>query len=291
MEACRGAHHWGRIITALGHEVRLIPACHVTPYVRRGKTDANDAAAIVEAMVRPGIRPVPVKSIDQQAVLVSHRARRSMIKQRTQSVNAVRSHLAEFGIVLGKGRRQLSRWFQQYDQSQKPQLPQPLLKILAVFRKHIEKLDKNIASLEAMISKYRRQSDVAQRLTTISGTGLLGATALAASYGSGCQFGSARQFAAFLGLTPRHRATGGIHGREYTSKRGDAYIRALLLIGARVCLIWARKKPDLADPWMVKLLERKAWRVAMVAVANKLARIAWAIMTKGGTYHAPAVGA
>ena len=285
MEACATAHFWARELTALGHDVRLMPARYVKAYVKRGKNDAADAAAICEAVSRPSMRFVPVKSEAQQAALMLHRARDLLVRQRTQLINAVRGHLAEFGIVEAQGAWNLPRVLAHLEtEGELPEVARQILRLLAA---QLDEAEQRIEDLDARIAAWHKASPASQRLATIPGIGPLVATAITATIADPSTFRSGREFAAWLGLVPRQRSTGGKQRLGRISREGDGYIRRLLIIGAQAVLL--RSKAAHADPWMQGLLARRPRLVVAVALANKTARVAWAVMTKGQPYRQPAV--
>ena len=285
MEACATAHFWARELTALGHDVRLMPAQYVKAYVKRGKNDAADAAAICEAVSRPSMRFVPVKSEAQQAALMLHRVRDLLVRQRTQLINAVRGHLAEFGMVEAQGAWNLPRLLAHLEtEGELPEVARQVLRLLAA---QLDEAEQRIEDLDARIAAWHKASPASQRLATIPGIGPLVATAITATIADPSTFRSGREFAAWLGLVPRQRSTGGKQRLGRISREGDGYIRRLLIIGAQAVLL--RSKAAHADPWMQGLLARRPRLVVAVALANKTARVAWAVMTKGQPYRQPAV--
>ena len=285
MEACATAHFWARELTALGHDVRLMPAQYVKAYVKRGKNDAADAAAICEAVSRPSMQFVPVKSEAQQAALMLHRARDLLVRQRTQLINAVRGHLAEFGMVEAQGAWNLPRLLAHLEtEGELPEVARQVLRLLAA---QLDEAEQRIEDLDARIAAWHKASPASQRLATIPGIGPLVATAITATIADPSTFRSGREFAAWLGLVPRQRSTGGKQRLGRISREGDGYIRRLLIIGAQAVLL--RSKAAHADPWMQGLLARRPRLVVAVALANKTARVAWAVMTKGQPYRQPAV--
>ena len=295
IEACGTSHHWARELTKLGHEVRLMPPAYVKPYVKRGKNDAADAEAICEAVTRQTMRFVPIKSRDQQAALSLHRVRNLLIGQRTQLVNMMRSMLAEFGIAIPLGlERALQMARQIVDQEAELDLPGEATGVVAMLSEQALDLHVRLRKLDLRLAALQRSDDMARRLATIPGIGPVGATALAASVGDPHQFRSGRQFAAWLGLTPLQKSSGGKERLGRITKMGDKYLRKLLVIGATALIRRAKHKPETVDPRLVALLKKKPARVASVAMANKMARVAWAIMTRGQVYqadHAPMLAA
>lgn len=286
MEACATSHHWAREITALGHEVRLIPPAYVKPYVKRQKNDAADAEAICEAVTRPNMRFVPVKSTEQQGVLVLHRARDLLIRQRTMILNATRAHFAEFGIIAAQGPRQVMGLIARLRDEGDASLPEIARSALLALGTHLEALDGEIHALERQLMVWHRADATSQRLETIPGVGLITATALAASVPDPSVFKSGRQFAAFLGLVPRQNSSGGKDRLGRISKMGDRYLRKLLVVGATSVIRRAGSNPTKTGAWVRSLMERKPARVVTVAMANKTARIAWAVLTRGEVYRA-----
>jgi transposase len=289
MEACATSHHWAREITKLGHEVKLIPPAYVKAYVKRQKNDAADAAAICEAVTRPSMRFVPVKSADQQSTLAVHRTRNLLVSQCTQLINALRAHLAELGVVTEKGRDGLARLIAILkDEATLQSLPAAMLHALRAMVAGLAALQTQIAELDRSIRDQHRTSDVSRRLKTIPSIGLLGATALTATITDPGAFKSGRDLAAWIRLVPKQNSTGGKERLGGISKQGDRYLRRLLVAGATAVVQHARRHPE-KYPWITKLLARKPAKLVAIAVANKTARIAWAIMTRGGTYRSPAL--
>lgn len=281
MEACGSAHYWAREIAALGHEVKLIPPAYVKPYVRRNKTDAADAAAICEAVARPGMRFVAVKTPERQAVMSMHKARALMIEQRTRLTNALRSHLAEYGVIAPIGRQGFQTLLDRLDRDE-PSIPADLLRALKAMVEPLEALRRSIQAVEAQILAWHEQSRESRRLQAIPGVGPLVASGIAAGLTDPRAFRSARDFAASLGLTPRIDATGGKPRLGAISKRGDRYLRRLLVNGAQALLL---SKQARTDPWLIRLLANKPRKLAAVAAANKIARIAWAMIARDQPYR------
>jgi transposase len=253
----------------------------VKPYVRRGKNDAADAAAICEAVSRPSMRFVPIKSEEQQSLLVIHRARDLLVRQRTQLINAIRGHLAEFGLIGAQGVPKVARLLD--DMREDVGIPGDVRVVIELFAEQLGALEQRIDLLEARIAACHKTSAMSQRLATIPGIGPLIATAIAATVADPSAFRSGREFAAWLGLTPTQRSTGGKQRLGRISRKGDQYIRRLLIIGAQTVLL--RSKAARANPWIQNLLARCARLKVAVALANKMARIAWAVMTKGEPYR------
>jgi transposase len=285
IEACGSAHHWGRTLRALGHEVRLIPAAYVKPFLRRNKTDARDAAAICAALGRPDMRFVAIKSVEQQASRGLERSRELLVKQHTQLMNGVRSQLAEFGIVAAQGRRGFTELAARLDDAA---LPPVLAMALRTLVRQIDALRMAIAALESEIMAQAREHPVMRRLAGIPGIGGLTAHAIVAAVGDGAQFGSARNFAAWAGLTPRQHASAGKRRVQGTSRQGDIRLRKLLALGASMIIRNARSRADRATLWQRGILARRPVKVAVLAQAAKNARIAWAVLVSGKPYQAPA---
>jgi len=288
IEACAGAHHWARSFQALGHDVRLIAPIYVKPYVPRQKNDAADAAGICEAVSRPHMRFVPVKSVAQQSALMLHRVREIFIKQRTMQINALRGHLAELGLVSAKGRDGAAVLMRMVEEGESGnQLDRLTCSALAPLVRQLRGLQDDITGLDKKILNWHRQSETSKLLETIPGIGVLNATALAASLGDGSAFQSGRQLSAWLGLVPRQNSTGGKTRLGKITKQGDSYLRRLLVMGATSTLKSAKRGLPGPYPWAADLLTRKSYRLASVALANKLARIVWAVLTSGQPYRRP----
>jgi transposase len=287
LEACGGAHYWGREISKLGHTVRLIPPSYVKPFVKRQKNDAADGEAICEASQRPSMRFVAIKDEEQQANGVVFRARDVLVRQRTQCINALRGHLTEYGRVVPKGTSHMATLI---DQIEDPNcsLPKSACAVLAVLVTTLKSLEENIAILDAEISRRSREDAIARRLMTIPGVGPISATAIAALAPPVETFRTSRDFAAWLGLTPLQRSTGGKQRLGATSKMGERTIRRLLIIGASAVVSQARRRGAPAGSWLARMLVRKPRMLVMVALANKTARIIWALLAKGEVYRAPA---
>jgi transposase len=274
--------------------VRLMPPAYVKPYVKRGKTDAADAEAICEAVTRPTMRFVPVKSREQQAALSVHRARNLLVKQRTQSVNMMRGLLAEFGIDIPEGLERALVMARQVVEGAAPDVPVAAAQVAGTLAQQALGTHAQLREIDRALAAAARTDAMARRLATIPGIGPVGATALAASVTDPGQFRSGRQFAAWLGLTPLQNSSGGKERLGRISKMGDRYLRKLLVIGATSLVRRARRTPDTVDPRLVDLLARKPVRLATVAMANKMARIVWAVMARGEVYqksHAPMLAA
>lgn len=289
MEACATAHHWARELSAVGHTVRLMPASYVKAYVRRQKNDAADAAAICEAVTRPSMRFVPVKTVNQQAALMLHRTRDLLIRQRTQLINALRAHLAEAGLIAATGVDGLKSLLGIVcSAGETKQLPVPMQQATQALVGQLAALHEQIGALERAIHAEHRTNDTSRRLETIPGIGVISATAIAATVTDPTAFRSGREFAAWIGLVPRQNSTGGKAKLGGISKQGDRYLRRLLIVGAMAVIRHARAHPE-KHPWLTRLLSKMPAKKAAVALANKTARIAWAIMAKGSTYRVPAL--
>ena len=293
MEACASAHHWGREIAALGHEVRLIPPAHVKPYVRRNKTDAADAAAICEAATRPGQRFVPLRGIENQAELMRHRVRDLLSGQRTALLNALRGHLSEIGIVAPQGAQHAYRLKRLLadgaDENGEIVVAASVREALAPLGAEIEALDAAIGEIDDELAAKAKADERARRLMTIPGIGPVIATAIVATVRDVEGFAGGREFSAFLGLTPRQRSSGGKARSGRISKMGDRYLRKLLVVGATAALCHAGGHDDALRRWAKDTLKRKAglkyaFKLTAVALANKLARIAFALLRSGAVY-------
>jgi len=288
MEACGTANHRARELTALGHTVRMIPPAYAKAYVRRNKNDAADAAAICEAVSRPSMRFVPVKTEEQQADAVTHKARRLLVKQRTMAQNSLRGLMAEFGVVVAQGPQHISKLLAILADPEDPRVPAVARAALNTMGETIAALEQQIGILDKEIKRRARTNPVARRLDTIPGFGPVLASAIAAIVTDPRHYNSGRDFAASLGLVPRQDGTGGKVKLGPISKRGNGYIRRLLVNGATAVL---NGKNARQDPWRAKLLDTKPKKLAAVALANKMARIAWAVMTREEDFRPRAVAA
>jgi len=283
MEACASAHYWARQLVQLGHEVRLISAQFVRPFVKSNKTDAADAEAIWEAAQRPGMRYVALKSEEQQAVLGLHRLRQVRVRMRVRLVNQLHGLLGEFGIALPKGGQVMLKAAAQV--LSETAVPAILREALLEQIQQIRTLSEQIKVLERQIGAWERRTEQCRRIAAIPGVGLLTATAAVATMGQASSFKSGREFAAFVGLVPRQSGTGGRVKLLGISKRGDRYLRTLLIHGARSVLNWQRQPGHELDPWLKGLLSRRAPNVVAVALANKMARTIWALLAHSRTYQ------
>jgi transposase len=290
MEACAGAHYWGREIGKLGHAVRLIAPAYVRPFVKRQKNDAADAEAICEAAQRPTMRFVAVKSAAAQAAGMVFRTRDLLVRQRTQIINALRGHLAEFGIVAAQGPAHVVKLITAVKDPANP-LPEAARPILFVLVETLRSLDERIRLLDVAIAYRAKEDKTARRLMTIPGVGPVTATAFAALAPPAETFKRGRDFAAWLGLTPLQRSTGGKQKLGQTSKRGERTLRRLLIIGASAVVRWTARKGAPAGSWLARMMARKPRMLVTVALANKMARIIWALMAKDGIYRAPTAAA
>lgn len=287
MEACATAHYWARELSALGHDARLMPASYVKAYLRRQKNDAADAEAICEAVARPTMRFVPIKSAERQSVLVLHRTRELLIRQRTMLINAIRAHCAEFGMVVARGAIRVNELVEQVRRGEA--LPKLARSTVLMLGDQLDGLAAQINAVDRQILIWHRQDRTSQRLATIPGVGIISATALSASIPEPKLFRSGREFAAFLGLVPRQNSSGGKDKLGRISKMGDGYLRKLLVVGATSVIRRARTSTSPTASWIQTLLQRRPARVVTVAMANKNARIAWAVLARGEIYREAAI--
>jgi transposase len=287
LEACGGSHHWGRRLTALGHRVRLIPPQYVKPFVKRSKTDRADAAAICTAAGQAEMRFVPVKSAEQQAAMLVLRVRELLVRQRTQLVNALRGHATEFGLVAGKGLVKVEPLLAMI--AAEAAIPAPARAMLAVLGAEIARLDESIAARDAELLALHKASAVSRLLAGVPGIGPTIAITLTLSLDP-AQFASGRHLAAWIGLTPREHSTGGKQRMGGISRAGNERLRQLLVLGATAVIRHAKPGSKSASPWLLALLARKPRKLAAVALANKMARIVWAMMTRGEAYRMAPVG-
>ena len=288
MEACPGAHYWGREISKLGHTVRLIAPAYVKPFVKRQKNDAADAEAICEAAQRPTMRFVAVKSEEKQASAVIFRTRDVLIGQRTQLINALRGHLSEFGFIAPQGPSHIQQLIDQVEDPSS-RIPEAARCCLVFLIEALRRLEEQVRELDAEITARAKADDTAHRLMSVPGIGPLIATALEALAPPAETFRSGRDFAASIGLMPLQRSTGGKERLGRTSRMGERTLRRLLIIASSAVVRWAKRKGVPSGSWLHRMLTRKPPMLVIVALANKTARIAWALMTKGGIYRAPTV--
>ena len=281
LEACGSSHHWGRFARELGHTVRLIPPQYVKPFVKRGKNNRNDAEAISEAACRPTMRFVPVKPAETQAEAVDLSARDLLVRQRTQLVNAVRGHAAEFGVIAAKGIAQVGPLLKKIADID---MPQAAKETLAQLGRVIAQLDAQLAEINQRLAAQHKANPVSQRLAAVPGVGPLTALTVVMKVDAG-QFESARHFAAWLGLTPKERSTGSRQSLGGISRAGNERLRQLLVVGAMAVIRHAKPGSTTASPWLLQLLERRPRKVAAVALANKMARTLWAMMANGTAYR------
>jgi transposase len=287
IEACATSHHWAREIGALGHTVKLMPPKYVKAYVKRQKNDAADAEAICEAVQRPSMRFVPIKSPDDQAGLVLHRTRHLFVRQLTAVVNALRAHMAEFGIVAAKGREGVAELVAIIKDLKNNRLPEPARACLYALAIQLDALSQQIAILDKRLNGWCRTNETCRRLDVMPGVGPALATALVASIPDPLAFRCGRDFAAWIGLVPKQNSSGGKERLGSITKEGDRYLRSLFCAGALAVIRYAQKHGTSHRPWLTSLLARRPAKVAAIALANKLARMAWAIMAKGEDYREP----
>jgi transposase len=284
MEACGSAHYWARKFIAMGHEVVLIPPQYVKPFVKRNKNDAADAEAICEAVIRPNMPSVPVKSVEQQAILSLHRARQGFVKARTAQANQIRGLLAEYGFAIPQGIGYIAKRVPEIIEDGENELPGNFRLLIQRLVDHLKELDRQVGELEQEIQQWHKNSPLSQKVAQIPGIGPITATALIATVGDARQFENGRQLAAWLGIVPKQHSTGGKARLLGISKRGDRYLRTLLIHGARAVIRIAERKAD-AEAWIKRLLERRHKNVAAVALANKNARIIWALLARDRDYE------
>jgi transposase len=291
MEACASAHYWGRTLERFGHTVRLMAPQFVKPYVKTNKNDAADAEAICEAVSRPSMRFVPIKSIEQQAVLSVHRVRQGFVKARTAQANQIRGLLGEFGLVIPQGIRHIAQRVPALLEDASHELPLEFRQLIDRLTCHLKELDQQVRELERQIVAWHRSSELSRKLEKIPGIGPLAATALVASIADARSFNNGRQVSAWLGLVPRQNSSGGKSTLLGISKRGDVYLRTLLIHGARSAILAAKRQGECKNVWLAKLLNRRHANIAAVALANKNVRTVWALLAHGRDFKADYVPA
>ena len=284
MEACGSAHYWARKLGEYGHTVKLMAPQFVKPYVKTNKNDMADAEAICEAVSRPNMRFVPVKNIEQQAILSVHRARQGFVKARTAQANQIRGLLSEFGIVIPKGIKSIAGRMPDILEGGGNSLPGTMRKLLERLNDNLKEMDRQVAELELQIELWHANNEASRKLDDIPGIGPITASAIVASVGNATEFKNGRQLAAWLGLVPKQHSSGGKQTLLGISKRGDTYLRTLLIHGARAVIRFAESKAE-PDRWLCELMARRNKNVAAVALANKNARIIWALLAKGRVYE------
>src|SRR5215475_13206539 len=288
IEACASSHHWSRELQALGHTVRLMPPAYVKPYIKRQKNDVADAEAICEAVTRPTMRFVATKTPEQQSCLMLHRTRHLFIRQQTSVINAIRAHLAEFGIVAPVGRRGVDQLLAVVADTSDKRLPEVARACIAALGAQLQMLKARILEFDRMITAWRRSSEASKRLDAIPGVGPVLATALVATVADPKAFRSGRDFSAWIGLVPKQNSSGGKDKLGSISKQGDRYLRSLFTAGALAVIRYAKNHGTKHRPWLMALLARRPTKVAAIALANKIARMAWAMMAKAEHYKEPA---
>ena len=284
MEACGSAHHWARKLGEFGHTVKLMAPQFVKPYVKTNKNDAADAEAICEAVSRPNMRFVPIKNVEQQAILSVHRARQGFVKSRTAQANQIRGLLAEFGIVMPQGITSIAKRMPDILEDAENNLPGTMRRLLERLHDNLKEMDRQVNELETQIKLWHKASTASSKLAKIPGIGPITASAIVATVGNATEFKNSRQLAAWMGLVPKQHSSGGKQNLLGISKRGDTYLRTLLIHGARAVIRFAENKAA-PDPWLCKLIARRNKNIAAVALANKNARVIWALLAKGKIYE------
>jgi len=291
MEACASAHYWGRTLQGFGHTVRLMASQFVKPYVKTNKNDAADAEAICEAVGRPNMRFVPIKSVEQQAILSVHRVRQGFVKARTAQANQIRGLLGEFGLVIPQGICNVAKRVPELLEDASNELPVPFRHLIDRLTEHLKELDRQVKDFEKQIIAWHRSSELSRKLENIPGIGPLAASALVASIADANSFDNGRQVSAWLGLVPRQHSSGGKSTLLGMSKRGNPYLRTLLIHGARSAILAAQRKTENTNVWLANLLTRRHPNIAAVALANKNVRAVWAILAHGREFKADYVPA